>query len=83
MPALTVSEARRTLYPLVRRVAEDRLPVEIASEHGNVVIMAAADFEAWRETAYLLASPANAERLRRSYKDAVEGRTTERSLDLS
>ncbi|MDR1790380.1 MAG: type II toxin-antitoxin system prevent-host-death family antitoxin [Propionibacteriaceae bacterium] len=83
MTTLTVAEARRTLYPLVKQVADDRVPVEIASESGNVVIMAAEDFEAWQETAYLLASPANAERLRRSYQDAVAGRTVEHALDLS
>jgi antitoxin YefM len=81
MTTLTVSEARRTLFPLVKRVADDRVPVEIASPHGNVVVMAAEDFEAWQETAYLLASPANAERLRRSYADAMAGRTVEHDLD--
>ena len=83
MAALTVSEARRTLYPLIKQIANDRTTVEIASEHGRVVMMAAEDFEAWQETAYLLGNPVNAERLRRSYHDAIDGRTQEHSLDWS
>ncbi|MDR1188542.1 MAG: type II toxin-antitoxin system prevent-host-death family antitoxin [Bifidobacteriaceae bacterium] len=83
MTTITLSEARRTLFPLVKKVAEDREPVEINSAQGNVVIMAAEDFAAWQETAYLLSNPVNAARLRRSYADSEAGNFTERSLDLS
>jgi antitoxin YefM len=83
MTTITLSEARRTLFPLVKKVAQDREPVEIASEEGNVVIMAAADFAAWQETAHLLSNPVNAARLRRSYADSEAGRFAEHSLDLA
>jgi antitoxin YefM len=83
MTTLSASEARRTLFPLIKRVTDDRVPVEITSAHGNVVLMAAEDFEAWQETAYLLASPANAQRLRRAYADAKLGHRQEHPLDLT
>lgn len=52
MTTLTVSEARRTFFSLVKRVVDDRVPVEIASPHGNVVVMAAEDFESWHNKGY-------------------------------
>jgi antitoxin YefM len=81
MTTITLTEARRTLFPLVKKVADDREPVEIASAHGNVVIMSADDFAAWQETAYLLSNPANAARLRRAYADAVAGNVQAHELD--
>jgi antitoxin YefM len=83
MPSITLTEARRTLFPLVKKISEDHEPVEVASAQGNVVIMPAEDFAAWQETAYLLSNPVNAARLRRSYADSEAGRFAEHSLDLS
>ena len=71
---ITVSEARRNLLPLIERVNEDRTIVEIVSRRGNAVLMAADEYAALAETAYLLRSPANARRLHTAYTDAVEGR---------
>ncbi|WP_156685953.1 type II toxin-antitoxin system Phd/YefM family antitoxin [Mycobacterium sp. Marseille-P9652] len=61
--AITASEARRNLFPLIEKVNADRTPVEITSKAGRAVLMAAEDWEAWQETAYLFSSPANARRL--------------------
>lgn len=61
--AITASEARKNLFPLIEQVNADRAPVEITSRNGRAVLMAAEDWEAWQETAYLFASPANARRL--------------------
>jgi len=60
---ITATEARRELFPLIERVNADRVPVEITSRKGRAVLMAAEDWEAWQETAYLFGSPANAARL--------------------
>ena len=64
--AISTSEARRTLYPLMERVNKDRDAVEFVSRHGNAVLMAAEDYEAWVETVYLFKSRENARRLARS-----------------
>lgn len=61
--AMTASEARKNLFPLIEQVNADRVPVEITSKRGRAVLMAADDWEAWQETAYLFRSPANARRL--------------------
>lgn len=79
--AITASEARKSLFPLIEKVNEDRAPVEITSKRGNAVLMSVDDYEAWQETAYLFRSPANARRLLDAM-DAVErGDTQEHELD--
>lgn len=61
--AITATEARRRLFPLIKRVNEDRIAIEIVSNHGRAYLVAADDFESMEETDYLLRSPANAVRL--------------------
>jgi antitoxin YefM len=72
--SITASEARRNLFPLIEQVNDDRSAVEIVSRRGNAVLMAADEYAALQETAYLLRSPANAERLLTAYTDALAGR---------
>ena len=61
--AISASEARSRLFPLIQQVNDDHLPVRISSKGGDAVLMSAADFDSWQETIYLLRSPANARRL--------------------
>lgn len=61
--AISASEARSHLFPLIQRVNDDHVPVRIASKNGDAVLMSAEDFDSWQETIYLLRSPANARRL--------------------
>lgn len=37
--AITASEARRNLFPLIEQVNVDRLPIEITSKRGDAVLM--------------------------------------------
>ncbi|MGF1240561.1 type II toxin-antitoxin system Phd/YefM family antitoxin [Streptomyces sp. 2-6] len=60
---ISASEARRDLFPLIKRVNDDHTPVHISSKGGDAVLMSAADYDSWQETVYLLRSPANARRL--------------------
>ncbi|MEU6538314.1 type II toxin-antitoxin system Phd/YefM family antitoxin [Streptomyces sp. NPDC047000] len=60
---ISASEARRDLFPLIKRVNDDHTPVRISSKGGDAVLMSADDYESWQETIYLLRSPANARRL--------------------
>jgi antitoxin YefM len=71
--SITASEARRRLFPLIEEINNDRTAVEIVSKNGNAYLVAAEEYEALQETAYLLRSPANARRLMESYHEAVEG----------
>jgi antitoxin YefM len=61
--AISASEARSRLFPLIQQVNDDHEPVRINSKGGDAVLMSAADFDSWQETIYLLRSPANARRL--------------------
>ncbi len=81
--AITASEARRALFPLIEQVNNDRAPVEITSKRGNAVLMSADDYAAWQETAYLFRSPANAGRLLDAAGAAERGETAEHPLDRS
>lgn len=71
--AITASEARKNLFPLIARVNDDRQPVEITSKHGDAVLMSRADYDALTETARLLRVPANAQRLMESLAQARSG----------
>ena len=61
--AITASEARSRLFPLIQQVNDDHVPVRINSKTETPCFMSAEDFDSWQETIYLLRSPANAQRL--------------------
>ena len=61
--AVTASDARARLFPLIQQVIDDHAPVRISSKACDAAPMSAADYDAWLETIYLLRSPANARRL--------------------
>jgi antitoxin YefM len=71
--SITASEARKELFPLIKKVNEDHDAIEIVSKHGNAVLVSAEDYAALREGAYLLRSPANARRLLKAYENALNG----------
>ncbi|MEO6122938.1 MAG: type II toxin-antitoxin system prevent-host-death family antitoxin [Ilumatobacteraceae bacterium] len=79
--AITASEARKNLFPLIQQVNEDRLPIEITSKRGDAILMSIDDYRALEETAYLLRSPANVRRLLESIDQACRGEIVERALD--
>lgn len=79
--AITASEARKNLFPLIEQVNDDRTPVEITSKRGAAVLMSRAEYDALEETAHLLRSPVNARRLLESLRQAVDGERQEHQLD--
>jgi antitoxin YefM len=79
--AITASEARKNLFPLIEQVNDDRVPVEITSKRGDAVLISITDYRALEETAYLLRSPANVRRLLESSDQARSGRVQEHELD--
>jgi antitoxin YefM len=78
--AVTASEARKNLFPLIEQVNEDRTPVEITSRRGDAVLISRDEFDALQETAHLLRSPRNARRLLESLDQAVNGQREEHEL---
>lgn len=81
MNFVTVSEAKRTLDTLIQKVFSDAEPTIISTETGQqIVLLSLAEFDAWKETAYLLSNPANAAHLRKSIAEAQSGKISEREL---
>jgi antitoxin YefM len=79
--AITASEARKNLFPLIEQVNDDRQPIEITSKRGDAVLISRADYDALAETAWLLRAPANATRLLESLAQAQAGERSVHELD--
>lgn len=79
--AITASEARKNLFPLIEQVNEDRTPVEITSRRGDAVLISRADYDSLEATAHLLRAPANARHLLESLQQALSGRREGHELD--
>jgi antitoxin YefM len=81
MNVVTVNEAKRNLDMLIEKVFSDAEPAIITTKTGQQIVMLSLDeFNAWKETAYLLSNPANAEHLRKSISEAQLGKTIEHKL---
>jgi antitoxin YefM len=74
--AISASEARSRLFPLIQQVNDNHEPVRISSKGGDAVLMSADDFDSWQETIYLLRSPANARRLMEAVSRDKSGRAS-------
>ncbi|GAB3956089.1 type II toxin-antitoxin system Phd/YefM family antitoxin [Micromonospora vulcania] len=83
MSAISASEARKRLFPLIEQVNDDHTPIEIVSKHGNAMLVSKEDWDSLTETAYLLRSPANAAWLAQGMAELHDGEAVERELDLS
>jgi antitoxin YefM len=73
MATVTASAASRGLLPLIAQVNEDHAEVRITSKRGNAVLIAEADFDAWRTTRHLFSTKANARHLIESLAQAAAG----------
>ena len=70
MEALSYTKVRNQLSDVMTHVCQDHDPVIITRQkHPSVVIMSLEDYNAITETAYLLQSPKNAERLNEAVTD--------------
>ena len=80
--AITASEARKNLFPLIEQVNDDRTTIEITSRRGTAVLMSLDDYNALEETAYLLRSPTNATRLMAGLEQARAGDFASHDLEV-
>lgn len=81
MNAITYSHARENLAGVITEVCESHSPVIITKKGTDAVVMTSLeDYEAMRETTYLLRSPKNAKRLMESILQLEEGKGVEREL---
>ena len=81
MDAISYSSARKNLVKTMEKVCDDHSPVIVTRKNARpVVMMSLEDYNAIEETAYLLRSPANAERLRQSINQAEDGKIAHHDL---
>lgn len=78
--SVTASDARARLFPLIEQVNADQEAVEIISKKGTAFLVPEDEYRAWRETMYLLASPANAARLNASIATHSAGKVSAHPL---
>jgi antitoxin YefM len=81
MKAVNYTAARSNLAKTMDAVNNDHAPVLITRQNGAPVVMLSLDdYNAMEETAYLLKSPANAQRLLRSLQEYRAGKAKRRRL---
>jgi antitoxin YefM len=81
MHTVSLEEAKLGFDAVIARVLADAEPTIVRTPSGeSVALVPLVDFEAWRETAYLLRNPANAAHLRKSIAEADSGNVQAREL---
>ncbi len=81
LDAISYSEARKNLASLMESVCDDSDVVVITRRKARpVVLMSLDEYNSIQETAHLLRSPANAERLLESIAELQQGKAVPRAL---
>jgi antitoxin YefM len=81
MDTISYSTFRTCLASMLDKVNDDHKPILITRQNGKpAVVMSLEDFHAYEETAYLMASPKNAERLNRAIAEVEAGKTRQHGL---
>jgi antitoxin YefM len=78
---MSYSAFRSRLAGTLDKVNDDHKPILITRQNGKpAVVMSLEDFQAYEETAYLMASPKNAERLNQAIAEVEAGKTVQHEL---
>ncbi len=81
MDTLSYSSFRNNLASVLDKVNNDHKPVMVTRQNGkSAIVMSVEDFQSYEETAYLMASPKNAERLNHAISEVAAGKTIPREL---
>jgi antitoxin YefM len=81
MDTLSYSAFRGNLAKTLDKVNDDHKPVLITRQNGKpAVVISLEDFHSYQETAYLMASPKNAERLNEAITQIEAGQSSEHGL---
>lgn len=82
MEAINYTAARANLAQTMMKVCNDRIPIIITRKRETpVVMLSLTDYQAMEETAYLLRSPANAQRINDAITELETGGGIEVTLD--
>lgn len=81
MDTMSYTAFRNELAKVLDKVNDDHKPVLITRQNGKpAVVISLEDFQAYEETAYLMASPKNAQRLNDAINQVSAGTATRRGL---
>jgi len=81
MDMMSYSTFRSQLAGALDKVNDDHKPILITRQNGKpAVVMSLEDFQAYEETAYLMASPKNAERLNQAIAEVEAGQVIQQEL---
>ncbi|MGK2872227.1 MAG: type II toxin-antitoxin system Phd/YefM family antitoxin [Alphaproteobacteria bacterium] len=81
MDTISYTAFRSYLASVLDKVNEDHAPILITRQNGKpAVVMSLQDFKSYEETAYLMASPKNAERLNLAIAEAQAGKIIRQDL---
>lgn len=81
MDTMSYSSFRSRLASTLDKVNDDHKPVLITRQNGKpAVLISLEDFQAYEETAYLMASPKNAERLNQAIAEVEAGKAVAHEL---
>lgn len=81
MDTISYSAFRTRLASMLDKVNDDHTPILITRQNGKpAVVMSLEDFHSYEETAYLMASPLNAERLNRAIAEVEAGKVQHHEL---
>lgn len=78
--AITATEARKRLFPLIEEVNNDQAPVEILSKGGTAFLVPQAQWESIQETLWIMSQPKLMKRLRASIAQIEAGQTHQHKL---
>ncbi len=81
MDTMSYSAFRSHLAGTLDKVNDDHKPVLITRQNGKpAVVISLEDFQSYEATAYLMASPRNAERLNQAIAEVEGGKTVQHGL---
>ena len=81
MDTMSYTAFRNQLAATLDKVNDDHKPVLITRQNGKpAVVISLEDFQAYEETAYLMASPKNAERLNAAIAQVEVGKVRQEGL---
>jgi antitoxin YefM len=81
MNTINYSTFRSNLASVLDKVNDDHVPVLVTRQNGKpAVILSLEDYNAFEETAYLMASPVNAKRLNQAIAEVEAGNVTQHEL---
>ena len=81
MDVLSYSALRNNLASTLDKVNEDHVSILITRQNGKpAVIMSLEDYKSYEETAHLMASSRNVERLNQAIAEVESGKTTKHGI---